>query len=160
MTERWLRGDDGRRWAGDSLPTRLASHCTNYDANHQAIKPSKPRQTKPSKPSKPSKPTQPVFMRLAGQKCPVSRMGAGCWGFGLWARGSYASRKNGLVWRSWPKVLSGPWPGVKVVASPRGSSFWVMLAMSWAWLPWGKSLRPTEPAKSTSPTKAWAIVGA
>ena len=40
MTERWLRGDDGRRWAGDSLPTRLANHCTNYDANHQAIKPS------------------------------------------------------------------------------------------------------------------------
>lgn len=84
----------------------------------------------------------------------------GCWLPVVLGKGGYASRKNGLVWRSWPKVLSGPWPGVKVVASPRGSSFWVMLAMSWAWLPWGKSLRPTEPAKSTSPTKAWAIVGA
>ncbi len=40
-----------------------------------------------------SKPTQPVFMRLAGKKCPVGRMGAGCQWF--WAKGVTPRAKTG-----------------------------------------------------------------
>ena len=37
---------------------------------------------------------------------------------------------KGLLRRSWPKVLSGPWPGMNTVSSPIGHSRWVMLAIS------------------------------
>ena len=38
----------------------------------------------------------------------------------------FMSATNGLVCRSWPKVLVGPWPGTKVTSSPSGHSFWVI----------------------------------
>ena len=68
-------------------------------------------------------------------------------------------RTKGLWRRSWPKLLSGPWPGMNTVSSPIGHSRSRMLEMSSAWLPPGKSVRPMLPANSTSPTKARAASG-
>src|SRR6185437_3007702 len=69
-------------------------------------------------------------------------------------RASTASATKGLSRRSWPKVESGPCPGTKVTSSPSGQSFPVIERISSAPSPRGKSLRPTEPRNSTSPTKA------
>ena len=61
---------------------------------------------------------------------------------------------NGLVIRSWPMLEPAPWPQMKPTSSPSGSSFVVIELISVAWLPPGRSVRPTEPANRTSPT--WA----
>jgi len=38
--------------------------------------------------------------------------------------------RNGLVVRSWPIVLVGPWPQMNVTSSPSGSSFALMEPIS------------------------------
>src|SRR3954451_2400398 len=61
---------------------------------------------------------------------------------------------KGLVIRSWPMLEPAPWPQMKPTSSPSGSNFSVMDLISVAWLPPGKSVRPTEPLNRTSPP--WA----
>ena len=53
-----------------------------------------------------------------------------------------------------PKRLPGPWPQMKPMSSPSGSSFSLIERISAAWSPPGRSVRPTEPRNSTSPTCA------
>ena len=43
--------------------------------------------------------------------------------------------RNGLVWRSSPRVLMGPWPQMKTTSSPSGRSLVLMAAISAAWSP-------------------------
>src|SRR3954468_21260333 len=61
---------------------------------------------------------------------------------------------KGLVIRSWPMLEPAPWPQMKPTSSPSGSSFSLIELISVAWLPPGRSVRPTEPLNKTSPT--WA----
>jgi hypothetical protein len=56
-----------------------------------------------------------------------------------------AQRRNGLLTRSRAIVLPGPWPQVKATSSPSGSSLSFIDAISWAWSPPGRSVRPIEP---------------
>jgi hypothetical protein len=60
--------------------------------------------------------------------------------------------KKGLVIRSWPMLEPAPWPQTKPTSSPSGNSFCLIELISVAWLPPGRSVRPIEPANSTSPT--------
>jgi hypothetical protein len=48
----------------------------------------------------------------------------------------------------------GPWPQMKVTSSPSGRSFVRIELISAAGSPPGRSVRPTEPRNSTSPTSA------
>jgi hypothetical protein len=43
---------------------------------------------------------------------------------------------------------------MNTVSSPIGHRRLVILLISCAWLPWGKSVRPALPANSAPPTKA------
>ena len=52
------------------------------------------------------------------------------------------------------RLEPAPWPQMKPTSSPSGSSFSVIELISVAWLPPGRSVRPTEPLNKTSPT--WA----
>ena len=61
---------------------------------------------------------------------------------------------TGLPRRSSPKRPPGPWPQMKPTSSPSGSSFSLIERISAAWSPPGRSVRPTEPRNSTSPTCA------
>ena len=60
---------------------------------------------------------------------------------------------NGLCARSAPIVLSGPWPLMKVMVSSSVSIFVVDRAHQGRMSPPGRSVRPTEPWNSTSPTR-------
>ncbi len=64
--------------------------------------------------------------------------------------------RKGLVARSWATVVAGPWPGCSVVSSGSVNTCSRMPRMSWTKLPPGKSVRPIEPANTTSPTNALA----
>src|ERR1700730_10366304 len=64
------------------------------------------------------------------------------------------SATNGLVRRSCPNVEVGPWPGTNVTSSPSGQSLSRTDHTSSEGSPGGKSVRPIDPANSTSPTKA------
>src|SRR5829696_5686947 len=62
-------------------------------------------------------------------------------------------RKNGLVTRSRPIVVSGPCPERTRVSSGKVKSLSEMLLMRTSMLPPGRSTLPTLPAKSASPEK-------
>jgi hypothetical protein len=50
-------------------------------------------------------------------------------------------------------VVREPWPGMTVTSSGRVRRRSRMEVMSWAVLPPGRSVRPTEPAKRVSPAR-------
>src|SRR5262249_9398444 len=69
-------------------------------------------------------------------------------------KGDLLQVRNGLLVRSRPIVLAGPWPQIKAMSSPSGRILFLIDAIKVAWSPPGKSVRPTELRKSTSPTMA------
>src|SRR4029453_12125680 len=62
--------------------------------------------------------------------------------------------RNGLVARSRPTVVVGPWPGRTRVSSARGRNRAAREANIWVVSPPGRSVRPIEPANTRSPASS------
>src|SRR4029450_12077431 len=63
--------------------------------------------------------------------------------------------RNGLVARSRPTVVVGPWPGSTTMSSGRGRNRAAREASISVVEPPGRSVRPIEPANTRSPASSW-----
>ena len=72
--------------------------------------------------------------------------------------GAASSRRNGLVARSRPSVVAPMWPGIDAVSAGNSSISDSIEASSVGQSPPGRSTRPTEPWKRTSPEKQRVLV--
>src|SRR6185436_214847 len=67
---------------------------------------------------------------------------------------SRSSARNGFRASSAPSVVDGPWPGCRAVSRGKRSASVPIDASSVGQSPPGRSVRPTEPANSTSPERS------